>query len=89
MKRHFTGLVIALALAGCGPSVDPRLCETCQELARIADDPGKSAQRENLRERRDRTISALQEIKRMEGSSMPPHFDCPECDKAYERLLRV
>jgi hypothetical protein len=95
MRARTTGILTAAllcaALSSCGPSIDPRLCDTCKRLEEIKNDKAATAslERENLERKRDERLRAYGAVDRLMGKPVPLHVECPECDKLYERLLMI
>lgn len=91
-KLMFVACVIGFV--GCAEKVDPRLCEICRKLA-VADresGPNARSKRDELRDERDHRITATAAFYGWKNTgtpqaNIPHHFDCPECDAEYAKIL--
>lgn len=86
-------LLLGIVLAGCGPKTDPRLCDLfCKELHKLEVENSIETvvRRRDLETGRDDYILGRITADTIGGREEKPlHFDCPECDKAYVRILQV
>jgi hypothetical protein len=93
-KPNVHGIIVifllAAAVSGCGQEKpDPRLCQICLELRGLEKDGSFEARirRDNFRDERVKKIEAVQASYELRGKKLNG-FDCPDCDKAFERLLK-
>lgn len=92
--RRLAGLLVfgALALSGCGPTVDPKLCEPDRQLVTGKDLQGNTLTpqaKEELAAKRDRSLVGRDYMKASKKGSPTLYLECPECQKAYDRLIAM